>query len=249
MTKDSQKHNKRKWLKWGIAILSGSLLLAAFVYYSEQRKPELEVYFFKLTRGRASFVRTPENKMILIGAGQTSEIIREITKLIPFYRRRLDYVVVPSAAADQIGGLIEIIERYEIGEAIIPKILATSTALAALEMKIEKNEIKTRKVEKGDIVEIEKDVRLNILFPYEEFSYTKSNLPELGMSLIFNSISAYFLGDLSKGIQKALVNDAEKTDIVEYAHSAGDAAVARSRLNCFYKKRDGSRAVKDKEEV
>lgn len=229
------KKINKKYLGFGIIVVSiATALIYAYIYKWEYRKPFLEIYFFSFNRGRSVFVRTPENRTILIGGGQTSETIREITKVMPFYRKSIDYIIVPSAAPAQIGGLIEILDRYEIGKIIMSKIIATSTALDLLEKKIRKHKIHVNMVERGDGIELEKDVVMDILFPYEGFKFNKTSLPELGFSISYNSTSVYFIGNLSKTIQKDISKIAEKCDcenIIEYYNSAATSKVSPDLLD------------------
>lgn len=216
---------------WKI-ILIISLALASYlsfyIYKWEYRKPLLEITFFSLEKGRAIFVRTPKNKIILIGGGQNSEAIRGITRSMPFYNRKLDYVVIPSAVPAQIGGLIEIVDRYEIENIVIGKYVATSTVLSQLLRDIRKKKIHTIEVEKSDEIKIEKDIKLKILFPYGDFKFNKTSLPELGLLIEYKNTSAYLLGNLSKTIQKDIYNSFEvksNNNIVEFYNSMGETKV------------------------
>ena len=200
--------------------------LSYYIYKWEYRDPVLDVHFLSLSRGRAVFVRTPENKTILIGGGQNSTVIRELTSRMPFYRRKIDMVIIPSAVPAQIGGLIEVIERYEVGEIVMPEIHATSTALSILLRDINKKKIHVEEVKRGDVIEIEKEVNLSVLFPYEEFKFNKTSLPELGLRIDYKETSAYFLGNLSKTIQKDIMKNVaniKDRNIVEYYHSGGES--------------------------
>ncbi len=188
-----------------IAIIAFGII-GAHVYRWEYRKPFFEVYFFSLNKGRSIFVRSPKGKTFLIGGGQNSEVIREITKVMPFYKRKIDYIVVPSAVPAQIGGLIEVVDRYDIGEVIVPKIMATSSVLAQLMKNVYKKKIHVEEVERGDVVEIEENFSINIFFPYKEFRFNKTSLPELGFLVSFASTSVYFIGNLSRAVQKNILN-------------------------------------------
>ncbi len=221
---------KIKGIKIWVFILFtlGIISLGLYIYAWEYRKPLLEVDFFSLNKGRAIFVRTPMNKTILIGGGQNSETIREITKQMPFYSKKIDTVIIPSATAAQIGGLIEIVDRYEIEEILIPKTLSTSTVLTQLMKEVRKNKIHVEEVERGDTIEIENDLSFEILFPYEEFKFNKTSLPELGLAILYKDTGAYLMGNLSKTIQKDIAQNLSVTtkNILEYYHSATDTKVS-----------------------
>lgn len=220
------KHIK---LYLSLLILIIIILSGLYVYKWEYRKPVFEIHFFSLNKGRAVFIRTPKDKTFLIGGGQNAEVMRELTKVIPFYKRKIDTVVIPSAVPAQIGGLIEIVSRYSVDEIIMPKILATSTVLGILVKEIHKQKIHVREVERGDRIEIEKDLVMNILFPNADFKFNKTSLPEIGMSISYGSTTAYLLGNLSKTIQKDIAKDLEvKTDenIVEFYNTGSDTKVS-----------------------
>ena len=210
--------------------------LSYYIYKWEYRKPVLDVYFLSLTRGRSVFIRTPENKTILVGGGQNSEVVRELTKRMPFYRRNIDMVIIPSAIPVQIGGLIEVVERYEVGEIVVPEIMATSTALSLLMREVRKQKIHVEEVERGDIIEIEKEISLSVLFPYEGFKFNKTSLPELGLRIDYGETSTYLLGNLSKTVQKDIWKnltdaiDIRGENIIEYYHSGGDSRVSSDLL-------------------
>jgi|GEM_PF-3096267 len=249
--------NTNNYLKIGILALSiGCVALGIYLYNWEYRDPVLEMHFFSLTRGRSIFIRTPSSKTILVGGGQTSETIRELTKVMPFYERRIDYLVIPSAAPAQIGGLVEILDRYEIGEVVMPKIMATSTAFEALERKIRKQKIHVEEVERGEMIEIEDGVKATILFPYESFKFNKTSLPELGLSISYGSTTAYLLGNLSKTVQKDILKNMElptTQNIVEFYHGATPAKVSPELLEkidpyfTFSTKEKTTRVVSDGE--
>jgi competence protein ComEC len=208
-----------------IVFLLSTTWLGFYIYKWEFRKPLLEVYFFSLNRGRSIFIRTPENKTILVGAGQNSEVIREITKFTPFYSRKIDYVFVPSAVSAQIGGLIEVLERYDIGEIIKSEYMSTSTVLSQVMKSISRDKIHVRNVKAGDEFDID-GVQINILFPRVDFKFNKTSLPELGLAFKYKNTSLFLIGNLSKTIQKDISkNIGLLTDqnLLEFYHSGIDS--------------------------
>ena len=227
---------KKSW-KWGSMALSLAILgIGFYVYKWEYRDHVLEVYFFSLNKGRSIFIRAPENKTILVGGGQNSEVIREITKVTSFYSRKIDTVITPSATPAQIGGLIEIIDRYNVGEIIMPKIMSTSTVLNELNKVIRKNKIHIVEVEKGDEINLEANLKIHILFPHKDFKFNKSSLPELGMSISYGSTTAYLIGNLSKTIQKDILKNTlinKDENIVEFYNSAIESKVSAELIDAI----------------
>lgn len=202
--------------------------LCLYIYKWEYRKREFEINFFSLNKGRAVFMRSSNNKTILVGGGQNSDTIRELTKVMPFYIKKIDYIFLPSATPAQIGGLIEIVDRYDIGEVVMPKYISTSTVLTILMKNIRKKKIHVKEVEKGDEFNIG-ELKVDILFPNEDFKYNKSSLPELGLSISYTDTAVYLIGNLSKTIQKNIAKDLEintKENLIEFYNSASESKVS-----------------------
>jgi competence protein ComEC len=201
---------------------------ALYVRKWEYRKQAFEVNFFSLKRGRAIFIRSPDNKTMLVGGGQNTEVIRELTKTMPFYSRRIDSVFIPSATPAQVGGLLEIIDRYEIEQVFIAEPIATSTVLSQLMKKVGNKKIHATKLNRGDTFKIG-DLHVEILFPIEDFKYNKSSLPELAMKISYNKSNLYLIGNLSKTIQKNIIKNIEFLDgesLIEFYNSATDSKVS-----------------------
>jgi len=219
-----------------LVVFVGLICFGLYIYHWEYREQLLEVHFFSLNKGRAVFIRTPQNKTILVGGGQNSEVIRELTKNMPFYKRRIDYVVLSSAVPAQIGGLIEVVDRYEVKEIIISKIMATSTVLDLLMKEIRKKKIHIEEVERGDEIDIEPDLRLDVLFPRVDFKFNKSSLPELGFSISYSTTSVYLMGNLSKTIQKDIAGILSAQDVksdqnlIEFYNSGGESKVSKELI-------------------
>ncbi len=244
MNHDKRNINKKVAYSLTVALIA-TIFLGFYIYKWEYRKPILEIHFFSLNRGRSVFIRTPGNKTILVGGGQNSEVIREITKVNPFYSRSIDYVIIPSATQTQIGGLLEILDRYSVGEIIMPKITATSTVLMQLLNKVHKKKIHIEKVERGDEIKIgdgvndglNRDLKISILFPIRDFKYNKTSLPELGLEIVYKNTNAYLLGNLSKTIQKYIFRNMElnsskkdSENIIEFYNSAIESKVSAELL-------------------
>lgn len=223
---------KKKWYQKPtiIIIFIAVFGLGLYIFHFEFREPLLEVYFFHLDRGRSIFLRTPHGKTILIDGGQTSEIMRELTKIFPFYRRRIDTLIVTSSAPKNVGGLVEVATRYDIGKVIEPIVMGTSTALSAFEKTIQEKGLVIEKVGKGDGFTID-EVNFKVLFPDPTFKFNKTNTPELVLSVKYSGKDMLFLGDVSKTIQKSLIPEITKAHLVEYAHSASDSRVSSELFN------------------
>lgn len=220
--------------------------LGSYVMKAESRQQILEVYVFELSGGRSIFVRTPEDKRILIDGGSNSDVIREITAILPFYSRRIDWIIATNTEGKNISGLINIIERYDVGKACIPGITTESIGLASSTDEIyetfvntlHRQNIPVQDLMAGSSIHFDSKVNLKVLFPIqtEMFQYSKASPPELLFRLNFGKNVITFAGNASNKVQKFLATstfsdasifaphnpeeDRDNTDALIVSHSA-----------------------------
>lgn len=214
-------------IKLMITIVCSAALIGLgwYVYTWELRPQVFTIYFLNLPRGHAVVIRTTHHKTILIDGGQTSDTIRELTKLIPFYRRRIDFVIVTNGLPKNVGGLVDVAQRYQIEKVIMPELMSTSTAFFAFQKILKEKKIPSEKVQKGDSFMVD-DAIFSILFPDPNFNFNKTSTPELVLHIQYSTTTIVLLGDTSKTIQKSLSKEVGKIYLVEYAHTATKSRVS-----------------------
>ncbi len=198
----------------GITIASSTL--GAYYWKQEHRQPILEVYVFAPKSGRSIFIRTPEDNRILIDGGSNSEIIRYISEILPFYSRRIDILIATNNVGKNVGGLIDVIQRYEVGDIYLPKYTLTSLGLASSTDQIYETFIQTatelninmEKIDLGQILNLDSKTRLDVLFPADpaNFSYSKASPPEVLFNISYGITNVLFAGNASPKVQKFIAS-------------------------------------------
>ncbi len=94
-------------------ILAGGLVFLAFLIIPANITKS-GVIFLDVGQGDSSLIKTPSDQVILIDGGPDNTILRELGKNMPFWRRRLDLVIISHYHDDHIVGLIEILKRYQV---------------------------------------------------------------------------------------------------------------------------------------
>jgi len=230
-----------------IVIAATSTVLAGgvggYVWNESCRPPMLEVYVFALSNGRSMFVRTPDDKRVLIDGGGNSDIVRELTKIMPFYSHHIDMVIATNSEGKNISGLIDVIERYKVDMAYIPAFTVESLGLASSSDQIyatfldslELEGIQTRKFSAGMVIPLDGEVSLGGLFPAEpnDLSYSKSSAPEVLFNISFGLKSLTFLGNASVKVQKylAVASLAKPSDVLVVSHSALPANISQALID------------------
>jgi len=89
------------------------------------------MWVIQLKGSQAIFIRTPNDKRVLIDGGPNSDIVRVITKILPFYSRRIDTIISTDTDDKNVSGLVDILERYKVENLIVPAISLQSLNLAS----------------------------------------------------------------------------------------------------------------------
>ena len=74
----------------------------------------LEVDYLDVGQGDSCLIKTPSGQVVLIDGGPDNEVLRRLGENLPFYRRRIDIVIMSHRHEDHITGLIEILKRYRV---------------------------------------------------------------------------------------------------------------------------------------
>jgi competence protein ComEC len=138
MPKNIKSSKWRRKNKYFLIIVSLVILIGFFLFIFLETRNFLRVYFFDVGQGDAALVRTPTGKNILIDGGPDDLVLWRLGEELPFYVRRLDYIIVSHFHDDHITGLIEILKRYQVSKIIFVPSEIYSPAVAAFQEEIKK---------------------------------------------------------------------------------------------------------------
>ncbi|MEI7463110.1 MAG: hypothetical protein WCK03_01790 [Candidatus Taylorbacteria bacterium] len=239
-----------------VSVATGTLALGVgnYIWKNENRPKILEVYVFALKSGRSVFIRTPNDKRILIDGGANSDIIRELTEIIPFYSKRIDTIIATNTDGKNISGLIDVLDRYVVDHIYQPSITTKSLMLTRSTDQIyetfigelTKKGIEVHNITASESLRLDTGVDARILFPTNktDFVYSKASAPELLMTITYGKTSITLLGSASLKIQKyiatsletPIINDGRvikdmKESVVIFSNSALPTNISKSLID------------------
>jgi len=141
------------------------LLTSGLCLYNGAGKGQLIVNFFDVGQGDAALIRLPSGKVILIDGGPDNIILRRLGEYLPFYQRRLDYVFYSHYHADHIGGLVELIKRYEVKNLVYAPGDYSSALLDALDQSVAAAQVNDMPLASTAQINFSDDCFLNLLNP------------------------------------------------------------------------------------
>ncbi|MEK7639261.1 MAG: MBL fold metallo-hydrolase, partial [Patescibacteria group bacterium] len=78
----------------------------------------LSVHFLDVGQGDAILIKTPDGVEMLVDGGRDTSVLRALSDTRSFFDRNIDVMVATHPDLDHIGGLVDVLERYEIGTII-----------------------------------------------------------------------------------------------------------------------------------
>ena len=202
-------------------------------------KQELEIYFIDVGQGDSTLVITPKGKTILIdGGGSQTYDIGENT-LVPYLLdrkiKKIDYMIISHFDYDHVNGLLTVLEKLEVSKIIIGKQGEENEQYKQFKKLVNQKNVIVLNVKKGDVVNIEKDIKFNVLFPTSELIQENViNNNSLVVKLEYKDFKMLFTGDIEEIAEESLLKLYEKeelkADILKVPHHGSKTSSSKKFL-------------------
>lgn len=198
--------NKRKII---ITVLIVIIISSIYNYISR----DLHIYFIDVGQGDSTLIITPNNKKILIDGGGTEENsssydVGENT-LVPYLLNRgikeIDFIMISHFDTDHSGGIIAVLESINVKNIIISKQIEKSHNFTTImNIAISKN-INVIVVKKGDVINVDNDVEIRILYPENKLYFDDLNNNSIVAKLLYKNFSILFTGDIESKAEERVI--------------------------------------------
>jgi competence protein ComEC len=152
--------------------LAGVLGLASvFVWLLVLGSPggRLTVTFLDVGQGDAILIRSPAGHRILVDGGPSGEAISEaLGRHLPFWDRHLDLVVLTHPDQDHLAGLVTVLERYDVDQALLPATECGSAVCRSWSEALEREHVPTTEASAGQWIDLGGGAWLSVLHPPPE---------------------------------------------------------------------------------
>jgi len=186
-------------------------------------------------QGEAILIHTPDSKNALIDGGiDATSLGQQLNNHLPSWQHSLDMVILTSPKSDHLGGLQDVVSRYQIGEVVDGGMLHPTAAYALWRRTISERNIPYVQVRQGASIVIGSQVSLQIFWPRstlhkgskEEIDnglVVRLTAPGLSMLLLgVTALSKYSLTGLMADIAPRYL----QADIVQVVAEVGKAVPA-----------------------
>ncbi|MEZ4103984.1 MAG: ComEC/Rec2 family competence protein [Candidatus Paceibacterota bacterium] len=202
----------------------------------------LTVAFLDVGQGDAIFIETPDGVQILIDGGPSNTVLRELGRQMPILDRDIDLLVATHPDKDHIGGLVDVLGRYEIKNILLTDNQNDTTVSDAFDYMVGLEESIVKRAVAGQVIEIGKEVSLVVLSPLGEVSDLESNTSSIVVKLTYGEVSFMLTGDAPLSIENYLV-DTYGTQLESEVLKLGHHGSRTSTADSFLKAVDPDYAV------
>ncbi|MAZ67319.1 S-layer protein [bacterium] len=181
----------------------------------------LTVSFLNVGQGDAIFIQTPSGRQVVIDGGQGNVVLRELGEVMPFFDRSLDIVIATHPDADHIGGLSEILKRYDVQVFMRPGVAYDTPAMGPVITALKEQGIQELFARRGQQIDFGDGVYLTILLPDRDVLDFDPNEASIVLKVEFENRSFLFTGDSPVNMEEYLVSlDGEQlaSDVLKIGH-------------------------------
>jgi competence protein ComEC len=198
-------------MKKPIIIISILLILITglFLYTKlDNSQKHFQVTFFNIGQGDAALIQFNDGKKMLVDCGPDRKILSKLGKALPFYDRKIDYLVSTHPDLDHYGGCADVLKRYEVKTIVINGKEKFDPYFKVWDrtMKNEGAEIKIMKAPEEWLIA---GATLEFIAPDDLLAVDEEKAEGNNASIVFRLINGerkyLFTGDMEEPLEKALM--------------------------------------------
>ncbi len=212
-----------------IIICVVSVLLISYIYHEINRE-FITIAFLDVGQGDAIFIEAPNGKQILIDGSESSVVVRRLSRILPFYDRSIDMLLVTHHDSDHTGGFPDIFKRFAVD------IYATSSRddndglFFELENLAEKEQSDRVVVSAGDKVMLDEEagVYMKILWPPRDVVIDDNNDSSVVVLLVYGENKFLLMGDAPQEAEENILRAFEdvRSDVLKLGHHGSKTSSA-----------------------
>jgi competence protein ComEC len=228
-----------KNIKIFLYTISSLLLVILLVLNISKDKSikNLEVTFLNVGQGDSTFIKTPNNKNILIDSGPKNVVLNKLRQIMNRKDKTLDMLVVTNPDADHISGFNYILDDYNVLSVLLPGTSSTTETYKELIKNIKSKNIPIIYAYRGMKIYLDKEneVLMSVLFPDQIVRLWERNNGSLVFKLNHKNNSVLFMGDATVETEKIIlstqINDNLKSDILKVGHHGSNTSTSEEFLD------------------
>ena len=197
----------------------------------------LKVVFYNVGQGDSELIAAQNNTQMLIDGGPKGDIIIEkLSKEMPPWDRKIEFIVLTHPHADHLNGLVEVLKRYDVGQIISTDAVHTTPQFFEWLNLIKNKKIPFKLSKDVSSIELGNGAVVTILYPKTSFKDKEIkdlNDASIIMRLEYKGVSFLFTGDAGEKVQEKLLlsgYSVTHSDFLKVPHHGSKTGLSRDFL-------------------
>lgn len=194
---------------------------------------DVTVHFIDVGQGDCELIKT-QNKTVLIDCGEKEYYADVIAYIKSQNIEHIDYVIVTHPHSDHAGGMSFILDEFDIGTVIMPKIqesvIPTTSTYIRLLNSIDNKNITVEYADAGKEYTLD-DVQMIVLSPVRD--YEDLNNYSVAVKFMHGENSFLFTGDIEKEAENDILGNGYdiSADVLKIAHHGSSTSSQKKFIN------------------
>lgn len=217
------------------ALIAGLIGLNVFVYSPllQRQEKKLEVTMIDVGQGDAILLEFPHGKRILVDAGPKSFNYDAGERLVaPVLRfkgiEKLEAVIMSHPHNDHIGGVLYILEHFNVGRLIEPALQGETALYRQIRTSAAAHAVGVQPYSAGDTIQVDNAARLYVLHPIAAVDSTNNlNNASIVVKLVYGSTELLLTGDAEQEVEKKMLRRYAaflQSDLLKAAHHGSNTS-------------------------
>lgn len=181
----------------------------------------LSVSFLDVGQGDAIFVESPSGRQMLVDGGPNASVLRRLSERMPWWDRSLDVIVATHPDADHIGGLIDVLDRYDVALVVRSGVEGKTQAASVFDAADAAEGARDVIARRGQTIDLGGGAYAQILFPDRPVEDAGTNEGCTVLRVVFGATSFMLPCDAPQGVENylaALDGASLRSDLLKAGH-------------------------------
>lgn len=215
------------------------LVVTAIVFSNNMS--ENKVVFLDVGQGDAILFQDG-SVQVLIDGGPGMKVLSELGKQMPWFDKKIEVIILTHPQRDHMEGLLHVLDRYEVGLILIPKVAASSLMQEEWLQRIIQKDIRYRFAESGQLLSVG-DMQFQILGPFNSDAAKAAIKANINNASVMTRVdycpektclSFLLTGDAEKRMETMLVNNTQSeilnVNILKVGHHGSNSSTHEQLL-------------------
>ncbi|MBM3231705.1 MBL fold metallo-hydrolase [Candidatus Peregrinibacteria bacterium] len=183
---------------------------------------KLHLHILDVGQGSAALLITPTGRTILVDGGPDTTVLERLGEHLSLFQRTIDLLVISHADLDHIGGIPDVLQRYDVRRVLLNGEVRDSAPYAAVLREIRAHRIPVLLPDPATDIDMSDGVLLDVIWPagpaFEENA--SGNGTSLVVRVLCGSDSVLLPGDIEMPSEAGILRSGAdiRSDILIAAH-------------------------------